>query len=121
MNSAWKHMRIPGSINLEERIPSWLGSVLFNARLKLITSKLCSKWTGPFVITKIFPYGAVELHDELTRSTFQVNGQQLKNFHGSPTTKVGEVESISLDEQATTTDTPYATLKQTSLCIPIIH
>ncbi|RDY05726.1 gag-pol, partial [Mucuna pruriens] len=62
--------------------------LLFNSRLKLITGKLCSKWDGPFIITKVLPYGVVELQDELTRSTFQANGQQLKIFHEGPTTIV---------------------------------
>ncbi|RDY00166.1 Gag-Pol polyprotein, partial [Mucuna pruriens] len=74
--------------------------LLFKSRLRLIAGKLRSKWDGPFIITKVFPYGAVELQDELTRSTFQVNEKQLKIFHESPTTIVGEVESISLVEPA---------------------
>ncbi|RDX62761.1 hypothetical protein CR513_58870, partial [Mucuna pruriens] len=64
--------------------------LLFKSQLRLIADKLCSKWDGPFIITK----------DELTRSIFQVNGQQLKIFHEGPTTTVGEVESISLAEPA---------------------
>ncbi|RDX97007.1 pol, partial [Mucuna pruriens] len=47
--------------------------LLFNSRLKLIASKLHSRWDEPLVITNIFPYGAVELKDEHTKSTFQVN------------------------------------------------
>ncbi|RDY01431.1 Pro-Pol polyprotein, partial [Mucuna pruriens] len=74
--------------------------LLFKSRLRLIAGKLRSKWDGPFIITKVLPYGAVELQDELTRNTFQVNGQQLKIFHESPSTSVGEVESISLVEPA---------------------
>ncbi|RDY14356.1 hypothetical protein CR513_00591, partial [Mucuna pruriens] len=50
-NSAWKLMRTFGSISR--------GS-----------SKLHSRWDGPFVITNIFPYGVVELKDENTNSTF---------------------------------------------------
>ncbi|RDY11414.1 hypothetical protein CR513_03928, partial [Mucuna pruriens] len=49
--------------------------LLFNSRLKLITSKLHSRWDDRLIITKFLPYGIVELQDELTRSTFQVNGQ----------------------------------------------
>ncbi|RDX89385.1 hypothetical protein CR513_28893, partial [Mucuna pruriens] len=56
----------------------------------LITSKLHSRWNGPFVITNVFPYGAVELKDEVTNSTFQVNGHQLKIFHEGSTPIVGE-------------------------------
>ncbi|RDY10705.1 hypothetical protein CR513_04740, partial [Mucuna pruriens] len=44
-------------------------------------SKLHSRWDGPFVITNIFPYGVVELKDEHTNSTFQVNGHQIKLYH----------------------------------------
>ncbi|RDY00258.1 hypothetical protein CR513_16586, partial [Mucuna pruriens] len=68
--------------------------LLFNSRLKLIIGKLHSRWDGPFIITKVLPY------DELTRTTFQVNVQQLKIFHEGPTTIVGKVESISLKEPA---------------------
>ncbi|RDY10484.1 hypothetical protein CR513_04991, partial [Mucuna pruriens] len=75
--------------------------LLFNSRLKLIIGKLRSRWHDPFIITKVLPYGVVELQDKLTRSTFQANGQQLKIFHEGPTTTIGEVESISLAELAT--------------------
>ena len=36
---------------------------LFNSRLKLFPGKLKSKWSGPFVIKKVRPYGAIELYD----------------------------------------------------------
>ncbi|RDY12783.1 hypothetical protein CR513_02381, partial [Mucuna pruriens] len=80
--------------------------LMFNSRLKLIAGKLHSRWDGPFVITNVFPYGAIELKDENTNSTFQVNGHQLKEFHEVPTLTVGEVESISLVEPAMSDDTP---------------
>ncbi|RDY05284.1 hypothetical protein CR513_10900, partial [Mucuna pruriens] len=44
--------------------------LLFNSRLKLIVGMLRSRWDGPFVITNIFPHGAVQLRDEHTNSTF---------------------------------------------------
>ncbi|RDX87580.1 hypothetical protein CR513_30925, partial [Mucuna pruriens] len=75
--------------------------LLFKSRLRLIAGKLYSKWDGPFIITKVLPYGAIELQDERTRSTFQANEKQLKIFHEGPTTIVGKVESISLAEPAT--------------------
>ncbi|RDX95819.1 hypothetical protein CR513_21602, partial [Mucuna pruriens] len=52
--------------------------------LKLIAGKLRSRWDGPFVITNVFPYVAVELKDEHTNSTFQVNGHKIKLFHEGP-------------------------------------
>nr|GEY42968.1 reverse transcriptase domain-containing protein [Tanacetum cinerariifolium] len=35
--------------------------LLFNSRLKIFSSKLKTRWTGPFTITQVFPYGTVEL------------------------------------------------------------
>nr|GEV15023.1 reverse transcriptase domain-containing protein [Tanacetum cinerariifolium] len=34
---------------------------LFNSRLKIFSGKLKSRWSGPFTITEVFPYGIVEL------------------------------------------------------------
>ncbi|RDX69536.1 hypothetical protein CR513_51340, partial [Mucuna pruriens] len=75
--------------------------LLFKSRLRLIAGKFCSKSDNPFIITKFYSYGAIELQDELTRSTFQANRQQLKIFHEGPTTTVGELERISLANPAT--------------------
>ncbi|RDY14197.1 hypothetical protein CR513_00770, partial [Mucuna pruriens] len=73
---------------------------------KLITSKLHSKWDGTFVITHVFPYGVVELKDENTNNTFQVNGHQIKLYHEGPPLTVAEMESISLMEPAPPDDSP---------------
>ena len=35
--------------------------LLFNSRLKLFPGKLKSKWSGPFTIVQVFPYGGVEI------------------------------------------------------------
>ena len=35
--------------------------LLFNSRLRLFPGKLKSRWSGPFEITKVLPYGAVEI------------------------------------------------------------
>ncbi|GJW80399.1 reverse transcriptase domain-containing protein [Tanacetum coccineum] len=34
---------------------------LFNSRLKMFSGKLKSRWSGPFTIAHVFPYGTVEL------------------------------------------------------------
>ncbi|RDX85242.1 hypothetical protein CR513_33602, partial [Mucuna pruriens] len=67
--------------------------LLFHSRLRLIASKLHSRWDKPFVITNVFPYGAVELRDEANNKIFKI-----KPFHEGSTLMVGEVESISLIE-----------------------
>ncbi|RDY12968.1 hypothetical protein CR513_02178, partial [Mucuna pruriens] len=43
------------------------------------------EWDGPFVITDVFPYDVVQLKDEQSNSTFQVNGHQIKPFYEGPT------------------------------------
>ncbi|GJS21293.1 reverse transcriptase domain-containing protein [Tanacetum coccineum] len=35
--------------------------LLFNSRLKIFSGKLKTRWTGPFIVTQVFPYGTVEL------------------------------------------------------------
>ncbi|GJS65109.1 reverse transcriptase domain-containing protein [Tanacetum coccineum] len=35
--------------------------LLFNSRLKIFSRKLKTRWSGPFTITKVFPYGTIEL------------------------------------------------------------
>nr|GFC40341.1 reverse transcriptase domain-containing protein [Tanacetum cinerariifolium] len=37
------------------------GVLLFSSSLKILSGKLKTRWSGPFTITKVFPYGTVEL------------------------------------------------------------
>ncbi|KAJ8772971.1 hypothetical protein K2173_028148 [Erythroxylum novogranatense] len=55
--------------------------LLYHSRLKLFPGKLKSKWIGPFVITNIFPHGAVEIRSLETHKVFKVNGHRLKPFY----------------------------------------
>ncbi|XP_073017893.1 uncharacterized protein [Primulina eburnea] len=48
---------------------------------KFKEGKLKSRWPGPFVISKVYPSGAVELKDGKER-TFTVNAQRLKHYMG---------------------------------------
>ena len=53
--------------------------LLFNSRLRLFPGKLKSRWSGPFRVMKVYPFGTVEIgKDEST--TFKVNGQRLKHY-----------------------------------------
>ena len=47
--------------------------LLFNSRVRLFPGKLRYRWSGPFVVTQVFPYRAVEVHHE-EKGTFKVNG-----------------------------------------------
>ena len=72
--------------------------VLFdNSRSRWLPGKLKSKWTGPYLITQVFPHGAVELKiKEGVR--FQVNRERIKLYFGH-TASVNEViEAYHLDE-----------------------
>ena len=54
--------------------------LLYDSRLHLFPGKLRSRWTGPYIVSRIFPYGAVEIQDPDSGATFKVNGQRLKQF-----------------------------------------
>ena len=53
--------------------------LLFNSRLKLFPGKLKSRWSGPFEVDRMFPYGVVEIKGE-NGAPFKVNGQRLKLY-----------------------------------------
>ncbi|KAL5583011.1 hypothetical protein UlMin_015453 [Ulmus minor] len=53
--------------------------LLYNSRLRLFPGKLRSRWSGPFIVSRVFPYGAIEVTHE-TKGTFKVNGQRLKPY-----------------------------------------
>jgi hypothetical protein len=54
--------------------------LLFHSRLKLFPGKLRSRWIGPFVVTNVFPHGAVEIKSLQTEKEFKVNGHRLKPY-----------------------------------------
>jgi len=54
--------------------------LLYNSRLKLFPGKLRSKWSGPFQVRTVLPYGTVEISSEKTRP-FKVNGHRLKIYN----------------------------------------
>ena len=59
--------------------------LMFNSKLKLFSSKLKSKWSGPFTIKEVRLYRVVELfdpHSSTLNRTWVVNGQRLKLYHG---------------------------------------
>ena len=61
--------------------------LLYNSRFKLFSGKLKSKWSGPYIVVKITPFGAVTLKDE-SGSEFKVNGQRLKHYLGGSINEV---------------------------------
>nr|GFC52088.1 reverse transcriptase domain-containing protein [Tanacetum cinerariifolium] len=55
--------------------------LLFNSRLKIFSGKLKSRWSGPFTISEIYPYGTAKLiHPD--GCNFKVNCHRLKHYYG---------------------------------------
>ena len=54
--------------------------LLYNSRLHLFSGKLKCKWTDPFIIKYVYPYGAVAIETHRDADIFKVNRQQLKPF-----------------------------------------
>ena len=54
--------------------------LLYSSRLHMFPGKLRSRWTSPFVVKVVYPYGAVEIENPENGKSFKVNGQRLKPF-----------------------------------------
>nr|GEU65386.1 reverse transcriptase domain-containing protein [Tanacetum cinerariifolium] len=70
-----------GVFNIDDRV------LLFNPRLKIFSGKLKSRWSGPFTISHVFPYGTVEL-SQPDGLNFKVNGHRLKYYFGEDIPKM---------------------------------
>ncbi|GJR40248.1 reverse transcriptase domain-containing protein [Tanacetum coccineum] len=73
--------------------------LLFNSRLKIFLGKLKTRWSGPFTITKVFPYGTAKL-SHTDESNFKVNCHRLKHYFGgdTPTMVVPDLQTFPKDE-----------------------
>ncbi|GJV66122.1 hypothetical protein Tco_1476950 [Tanacetum coccineum] len=71
--------------------------LLFNSRLKIFSGKLKTRWSGPFTITKVFPYGTAKLsHSD--GSNFKVN-HRLKHYFGRGHTNYGCPGSLDFPKE----------------------
>nr|GEX80098.1 reverse transcriptase domain-containing protein [Tanacetum cinerariifolium] len=61
--------------------------LFFNSRLKIFSRKLKSRWSGPFIVSQVFPYGTVEL-SQPDGPNFKVNGHRLKHYFGEDVPKL---------------------------------
>ena len=55
--------------------------LLYNSRLKILPRKLKSRWSSPYTVVAVTPFGAVTLKTNF-REEFKVNGQRLKHYLG---------------------------------------
>nr|GEY36035.1 reverse transcriptase domain-containing protein [Tanacetum cinerariifolium] len=73
--------------------------LLFNSSLKIFSGKLKTRWSGPFTITQVFPYGTVEL-SQPDGPNFKVNGHRVKHyFRGDiPSKVVSDLHIMPMDK-----------------------
>nr|GEV37650.1 reverse transcriptase domain-containing protein [Tanacetum cinerariifolium] len=67
--------------NVDDRV------LLLNSRLNIFSGKLKTRWSGPFTITHMFPYGTVEL-SQTDWPNFKVNGHRLNHYFGEDIPKM---------------------------------
>ena len=53
--------------------------LLFNSCLRFFPGKLKSRWSGPFQVKNVFPFGVIEIENKEGQA-FRVNGQRLKHY-----------------------------------------
>ncbi|GJZ64704.1 hypothetical protein Tco_0621125 [Tanacetum coccineum] len=73
--------------------------LLFNSRLKIFSGKLKTRWSGPFTVTQVFPYGTVELSQN-SGPNFKVNGHRLKHYFGGdvPQLVVPDLQTFPMNQ-----------------------
>ncbi|GJT97430.1 reverse transcriptase domain-containing protein [Tanacetum coccineum] len=73
--------------------------LLINSHLKIFSGKLKTRWSGPFTITKVFPYGTIEL-SQPDGPNFKANGHRVKHYFGGdlPPMVVQGLHTLPKDE-----------------------
>nr|GEW25983.1 reverse transcriptase domain-containing protein [Tanacetum cinerariifolium] len=72
--------------------------MLFNSRHKIFSRKLKTRWSGPFTITNVFPYGFIEL-SQPNGPNFKVNGHRVKHYFGGdiPSNVTPDLHTFPMD------------------------
>nr|GEU89491.1 reverse transcriptase domain-containing protein [Tanacetum cinerariifolium] len=72
--------------------------LLFNSRLKIFSGKLNTRWSSPFTITRVFPYGTIEL-SQTNGLNFKVNGHRVKHYFGGdiPSNFTSDLHTFPMD------------------------
>nr|GEY12296.1 reverse transcriptase domain-containing protein [Tanacetum cinerariifolium] len=72
---------------------------LFNSRLKIFSGKLKTRWTRPFTVAHVFPYGTIEL-SQADGPNFKVNGHRVKHYFGGdiPQLVVSYLQTFPMDQ-----------------------
>ena len=55
--------------------------LLYDSNLRLFPGKLKSRWSGPYIMIAVSPFGAMKLKTN-SKNEFKVNGQRLEHYLG---------------------------------------
>jgi len=69
--------------------------LLYNSRLHLFPGKLRSRWSGPFIMKHVYPYGAFDIENPKNDNVFKANENRLKAYFDN---FLSENESIGLND-----------------------
>nr|GFC63720.1 reverse transcriptase domain-containing protein [Tanacetum cinerariifolium] len=73
--------------------------LLFSSCLKIFSGKLKTRWSRTLTITKVFPYGTVEL-SQPDSPNFKMNGHHVKHYFGGdvPQLVVPDLQTFPMDK-----------------------
>nr|GEZ77895.1 reverse transcriptase domain-containing protein [Tanacetum cinerariifolium] len=73
--------------------------LLFNSRLKIFSGKLKTRWSDPFTITEVYPYGTAKL-SHVDGLNFKVNCHRLKHYYGGdvPPMEIPDFQTFPKDQ-----------------------
>ncbi|GJR94331.1 reverse transcriptase domain-containing protein [Tanacetum coccineum] len=80
-NRGLKRATLPIELDAQSLLGVKQATLIFYCGLKIFSGKLKSRWSGPFTITQVFPYGTVEL-SRANGPKFKVNGHRVKHYFG---------------------------------------
>ncbi|GKB17165.1 hypothetical protein Tco_0851088 [Tanacetum coccineum] len=65
---------------------------------RFFSGKLKTRWTVPFTVAQVFPYGTIDL-SQTDRPNFKVNGHKLKHYFGGdiPPMVVPDLQTFLMD------------------------
>ncbi|QHO11856.1 Pol polyprotein [Arachis hypogaea] len=78
--------------------------LLYNSRLRLMPSKMRSRWEGTYRVEKAEPYGVFHLSHPSSSKFIKINGHRLKLYHGEKMKKNKELEIFLLEDPPTEAD-----------------
>ena len=64
--------------------------LLYDSKLHLFLGKLKSRWTGPFIVHKVYLNGSVDLLNSKDNRVFKVNGKRLKPYGATHSRQGGD-------------------------------